>query len=511
VLLVVYLLLVLCKYKSSSCRFNLLSIGLLSLLLMPVLVATLPRISVPLYLEMKIPLQDGVGAETGLTAAAGTTGIGGAAGSDHLLQQPLRSPLGWDEAWLAGCIVVVWGLVAVILLVRLGLGTARLRELVHSARPVTSGRLVELMYRLKNEAGIRRSVEIRMSGADMTPLTVGILKPMILVPEQINRWPGETCKAVLLHELFHIKRFDFLQHLLVDIVQALYWINPLVQRCAESFRAEQEVTCDDQVIFNGVKSKAYARQMLSVAVDLASPEFSLPFWNGAADRAELERRMLSILNAGKNRAPSNRRSLVWTLLFCLFLITPLSALRFTEYMPPADGSDALMQGCWAKLEGGNRLLLADDCRLLIDGVAYIQEGWKEKSLEFPDGSSFLAGGGELTRGYLVDERLSEIVVCGRTARPEWRLRFDPESSRVVMKKEPGGQSYSLECVNRYMIPDYGAGKYKLKTNNVATFVMVDIRDREQIFSNRLGMAFVVLALASEAPANQSGAGLDGDR
>ena len=66
------------------------------------------------------------------------------------------------------------------------------------ARPISSGRLVDLMFELKNELGVRRPVEIRATADDITPLTVGIFSPVILVPEQIHRWPDEICKTVLM-------------------------------------------------------------------------------------------------------------------------------------------------------------------------------------------------------------------------------------------------------------------------------------------------------------------------
>jgi beta-lactamase regulating signal transducer with metallopeptidase domain len=501
VLLSVCMLLVACRHKSSAYRFTLLSVGLLSLLLIPILVATLPRISIPLYLEMKSPLQNVLEAEAGGVAmakeAAGISGI------TEFRSLSLQSPHLRTEVGLGEIVASIWLIVSAVLLARLTVGTARLRKLVSRARPVTCARLVDLIFNLKNEIGIRRPVEVRMVGADITPLTVGIIKPRILMPEQSLLWSEETCKAVLLHELHHIKRFDYLQHVLVNIIQAVYWINPFVLGCAGKFHAEQEVTCDDQVILNGVQSKAYARYVLSIAMTVVSPKFGLPFWNGTTDRLELERRVLSILNTGKNRTPLHARSLAWTLLMCMLFILPLSALKFTEFSPQDKGTKSLMQGYWVKLEEGGRLLLSDDCRLLIDGIALFQEGWKDTSLEFPSGSSFRSGIGKLAVGYL-GEQCSEIVVFGNGGEPEWRLRFEPECRRVVLKKEAGAQRTRLECVNQEIIPDCSYGESS--AGKIETYVKVDIRNREQIFSNRLGMSFVILALREDAPENHSGTG-----
>ena len=504
VLLLLQALLAAFRYVSSAIRLNLMTAGLFALVLLPVLVATLPGIPVPVYLEMKPVGQNGIttGSDVSFSippeiSASEVTAIPSSFVTDLTASAPKQGGSPW-----VGILLILWGGVAAVLLARLAWGSAKLHGIVRRASSLTHGELVEQMYELKRELGIRRLVEIRMTEEDITPLTVGAFKPVILVPEQIHAWPAEVRRTVLIHELIHIKRFDYPLHLLVNIAQAFYWINPFALRWAERFQAEQEVSCDDLVIRSGVRPKAYARQMLSVALSVASPQYCTPFWSGAGGRQEFERRMMSALNAGKNRKPSSPRSRVWTFISCLLLMVPLAALKFTEISPSESESMFFSQGCWAKIEDGRRLIISDDCRLMIDEVAYIQEGWKDKRLEFPRGSSFHAGDLELTGGYLAGD-IADVLVTDKSAGTVWTLSFAAESRQVVLARAGGG---GLECVNSALVPDSEIEISPVGMRDIETFVKVNIRDREQILSNRMGLAFLVLAKRDKAPEIHAGAG-----
>jgi beta-lactamase regulating signal transducer with metallopeptidase domain len=74
-------------------------------------------------------------------------------------------------------------------------------------------------------------VEVLHHGGVAGPLTCGIVRPAILLPEDAQRWPRQDVDRALAHELAHIARADVLVHGLARLVCAAYWFHPLVWMC----------------------------------------------------------------------------------------------------------------------------------------------------------------------------------------------------------------------------------------------------------------------------------------
>ena len=82
---------------------------------------------------------------------------------------------------------------------------------------------------------------------DGTPLTYGILRPVILLPAHIVE-KRESVSYVLLHEFTHIRRLDCLSKLLLTAALCLYWWNPLVWIMVHLANTDMEVACDEAVL-----------------------------------------------------------------------------------------------------------------------------------------------------------------------------------------------------------------------------------------------------------------------
>ncbi|MBC7587673.1 MAG: M56 family metallopeptidase [Chitinophagaceae bacterium] len=80
------------------------------------------------------------------------------------------------------------------------------------------------------QLGIKKNVNIYLSELVTTPMTIGFLKPIILVPlASINHLSAEQIEAVLLHELAHIKRLDYLFNLFLSVTETILFFNPFTQ------------------------------------------------------------------------------------------------------------------------------------------------------------------------------------------------------------------------------------------------------------------------------------------
>jgi beta-lactamase regulating signal transducer with metallopeptidase domain len=142
--------------------------------------------------------------------------------------------------------------------------------------------------------------ELRLAPEDCGPMTWGIFRPVILLPEGAESWPRVRLEAVLLHELAHIRRHDALTQFLALAVCAVYWPNPLIWLAAARLRREAETAADDAVLAAGVKPSAYAGELLQIASEFRVQRLSLPL--AMAAPSALEARVKSVLEPNKSRS-----------------------------------------------------------------------------------------------------------------------------------------------------------------------------------------------------------------
>jgi beta-lactamase regulating signal transducer with metallopeptidase domain len=189
----------------------------------------------------------------------------------------------------------IWLLGTSILLARCVAGRILLHRLVRSARPIAGARIQELLAEGSETLGCRRRVLLLAAEQVSTPAAFGILRPVIVLPAGWEAWPLPRTKAVLLHELAHVARFDAVAQLLAEIVRALHWFDPLAWYAAHRLARDRERACDDAVLRAGVGSRDYAACILEAAREIRAR----PAWSGMLPivaRTELESRLVAILD-----------------------------------------------------------------------------------------------------------------------------------------------------------------------------------------------------------------------
>ncbi len=120
--------------------------------------------------------------------------------------------------------------------------------------------------RIASQLGIKKDIKLYLSETITTPLTIGFLKPVILIPiASINHLTTAQLEAVLLHELAHIKRYDYLVNILLSAVEISLFFNPFTQLLSKSIRKERENSCDDWVLQFQYQAADYAEALLRIA------------------------------------------------------------------------------------------------------------------------------------------------------------------------------------------------------------------------------------------------------
>ena len=159
----------------------------------------------------------------------------------------------WTVLWLIG--------LALAVLYFAGAYVWHLRRF-RSARPVDNGFLRDWLA----VHPLRRTVSIRESGSVASPLTYGVLRPVLLIPTGLDWEDTATLNYVFAHEYTHIRRFDALLRLLLVAALCVHWFNPLVWVMYILALRDIELSCDETVVRRfGVESRrAYALALLAM-------------------------------------------------------------------------------------------------------------------------------------------------------------------------------------------------------------------------------------------------------
>jgi beta-lactamase regulating signal transducer with metallopeptidase domain len=107
---------------------------------------------------------------------------------------------------------------------------------------------------LSEQLHIKRSVQLLQSPVATVPAVVGFFKPVILFPAAMlaGLSPSEI-EGILIHELAHIKRQDFLVNMLQHFIEMIFFFNPAVLWVSSLIKIERENCCDDIAVGTNTK------------------------------------------------------------------------------------------------------------------------------------------------------------------------------------------------------------------------------------------------------------------
>ncbi|WP_165222468.1 M56 family metallopeptidase [Aquisphaera insulae] len=314
------------RRTSASWRHLVWTLAIVASLLMPALILALPplRIEIPVRPRPSInrPVSETL-PEPVPVAVRRPALVVLPDGEPAVLKEPAEgsarvAPPPSLEAW----IFAAWGLGVAVVLVPEIAGQLRLRRFVGKA---PKPEIVEATRRIADSLGVHRRFRMVLGRDDISPMTWGILRPVILVPSGIESWPEDRLRAAMRHELAHISRLDCLTQLLGRLACALYWFHPLVWFAAHRLRCESERACDDVVLQDGSRPSDYADCLLAVARSMRRPDRSLAAAIPMARASQLEGRVRAILDGSRYRGVASRRDVVSMAIVAGVLVMPMAS------------------------------------------------------------------------------------------------------------------------------------------------------------------------------------------
>jgi len=165
------------------------------------------------------------------------------------------------------------------------------------------------------------------SDAIANPLTTGLLRPVVLLPVDADSWTDERRRIVLLHELAHVARLDYLAQLVATIACAVFWFHPGFWFARARLRAEGEHAADDRVLGRGTQGVRYATHLLEIARNGHDSRLAPAIAVGMARSTYLEGRVRAMLDSTRSRASVPRRLQLAAGGAVLLAIVPLAGFR----------------------------------------------------------------------------------------------------------------------------------------------------------------------------------------
>ena len=183
-----------------------------------------------------------------------------------------------------------------------------------------------VLIRLTRAASAFRGLDVRVSSALMTPITWGVIRPVILLPAYVLEWPAEKYAALVRHEQAHIERRDWLWQTFAECLTAVLWFHPLVWLAAARLRSEAEHGADDRVLRDGIGASNYAQQLLDIARRLKQHPPHAAVAMTRRPRA-LESRIAAILDPSRPRTGAGMRVRLTVVLTAACLLVVLAACQ----------------------------------------------------------------------------------------------------------------------------------------------------------------------------------------
>ena len=240
-------------------------------------------------------------------------------------------------------IVLAWFIIIMLKSIGLLTGLRSVYILKHKQVSNAGEYWNEQLKQLAEKAGVTKKVILLKSAIAKIPMVLGHLKPVILFPAAaLTTLTPEEIEAILLHELAHIRRKDYLVNILQSIAEIIFFFNPAVLWISSLIKEERENCCDDIAITQIKNKKQFVHALVSFQEYNLTTKYAATF---SGKKYHLLNRIKRIIT-NNNKTLTNMEK---TFLAAGIIITSLMAVAFAQhkqfsyasFMPPVKTSSLL--------------------------------------------------------------------------------------------------------------------------------------------------------------------------
>lgn len=156
-----------------------------------------------------------------------------------------------------------------------------------------------------------------------SPITFGWLDPVIILPIAIcNQLSVNEIKLILLHEIAHIKRNDYLIHLIIEASHKLLYFNPFSYLFVKEISLQREMSCDAWVLAQTANPLSYSKTLYNLAANSSTLSNTNLYLGALNATHELVDRIKHINNLGQKSTKTYGLGLIFSALISMLLFTP---------------------------------------------------------------------------------------------------------------------------------------------------------------------------------------------
>lgn len=235
-------------------------------------------------------------------------------------------------------IFLVWFFTAGLLMMLSMTGTRVFRQkFLSGCRTTRQQQLQSQLDHCRRQLAVERPVWLLISNRPVLPMTWGVLRPKIVLPNDAENWTDEKTNLVLLHELAHIKRNDVFKQGICRIICCMFWFQPLAWFTLRKMRFERELACDEMVFSTGADRSFYATQLVDLARSHSTPA-GLQSMNMSA--SNLQRRVIAIFDSTRSRRSASNAAKRRIVSIFVAVCACLGSMQFEQIdLPDVDSAE----------------------------------------------------------------------------------------------------------------------------------------------------------------------------
>jgi len=276
-------------------------------------------------------------------------------------------------------IFLLWAGIAAFKIIYIFCGFYRLKNLRSKVTNEVTGLWSDWLSELALSWGVKRKVRLFECVSITSPVTIGLFRPLIILPTGLlTSFTGIHAEAILLHELAHVRRFDYAVNIIQLVFEGLFFFHPGVLWISKALRKEREHCCDDTAVIN-LPDRRILAEALIMFNEFALRPTSGVLTFGAGDKSEMicrVRRTLDKRTVRKNK--NNLLNYLYPLMIAVLLIFLLSIAHFSfrSVSYPAL-SVSMLKDNQALYPSAINNSTPKTKRLFHDGMVYITASGKE--------------------------------------------------------------------------------------------------------------------------------------
>lgn len=199
------------------------------------------------------------------------------------------------------------------------------RLVLKASNQIIDFEILNIIDNYKTELAVKKNIFIYQTGADISPFTTGILKPIIVIPCIDNKFQKRTA---IYHELCHIKNNDAIILLLRVLVCCIYWFNPIVYFLNKALENSCELICDEKVTHD--MDKDGRLQYAYFIIDISTKKSNKKYVNTFSSDKDIVKERLNFIIKYRNK--SKKLAVAISVVLCLISILPTFAYEMPKVL-----------------------------------------------------------------------------------------------------------------------------------------------------------------------------------